>query len=267
MAITINDVHFSYCNLFQAKPPFNNPNGEPKYSVTILAPKTNAAAKATVDAAVEAAISAGVSKCWNGQRPPQPALCVHDGDGPRPSDGEPYGPECKGCWVFTASSKQAPFVVDANVQNIIDPREVYSGMWGNVSVNFFAYNNSGKKGIGCGLNGAQKTRDGDPLTDYVTAEEAFKPAAASAAMPAAPGYSVPGYTAPAPAYPQQPVAPVYQQPAAPAYQTPAPSYPAQAPAPTYQQPVAPAYQQPAYGKVDPITGLPVVQAGAPYLGM
>ena len=115
MATTINDVRFSYCNLFQAKPPFNNPNGEPKYSVTILVPKTNAAAKAVMDAAVQAAIEAGVSKCWNGQRPPQPAVCVHDGDGVRPSDGMPYGEECRGCWVFTASSKQAPFVVDANV--------------------------------------------------------------------------------------------------------------------------------------------------------
>lgn len=238
MATTLNDVRFSYCNLFEARPPFNNPSGEPKYSVTILVPKTNAAAKAAMDAAIEAAINQGVTSKWNGQRPPQPALCVHDGDGARPSDGMPYGPECKGCWVFTASSKQAPFVVDTAVQPVIDPRAVYSGMWGNVSVNFFAYANSGKKGIGCGLNGVQKTRDGEPLTDYVTAEEAFAPVAGGGAMPAAPGYAVPGYTA-------QPVAPAYQPPAPPAY--------------------------PQYA-VDPITGQPVAPqpyapTGAPIMGL
>ena len=193
MAITINGVRFSYCNLFQAKPPFNNPQGDPKFSCTILVPKTNTGAKAAIDAAIAQAIEQGVTKCWNGVRPPQPAICVHDGDGPRPSDGSAFGEECRGCWVFTASSKQAPFVVDGNVQPIIDPTQVYSGMWGNVSVNFFPYANAGKKGIGCGLNGVQKTADGDPLGGHVTAEEAFGPASApatpayGAAAPASPG--------------------------------------------------------------------------------
>lgn len=60
-------------------------------------------------------------------------------------------------------------------------------MWGNVNVNFFAYNNAGKKGIGCGLNGVQKTGDGEPLSGHVTAQEAFQPVAAPAAPQAAPG--------------------------------------------------------------------------------
>ena len=46
MPITINDVRFSYCNLFQ---PAARPGQEPKYSVTILVPKSNAAAKAAID--------------------------------------------------------------------------------------------------------------------------------------------------------------------------------------------------------------------------
>ena len=104
--IKIDNVRLSYCNLFQAKPPFNNPNGAPKFSVTILVPKTNLEAKAAIDQAVAQAIDEGVSACWGGVRPPQPAICIHDGDGPRPSDGMPYGDECKGCWVFTASCKE-----------------------------------------------------------------------------------------------------------------------------------------------------------------
>lgn len=189
MAVTINDVRFSYCNLFQPKAPFNNPQGEPKYSVTVLVPKTNTAAKAVIDNAIAQAIDAGVSSKWNGVRPPQPAICVHDGDGPRPSDGSAFGEECKGCWVFTASTKQPPFVVDEYVQNIIDPTKVYSGMWGNVNVTFFAYNNAGKKGIGCGLNGVQKIRDGETLGGQITAQEAFK--SVGAPPTAAPAYAPP----------------------------------------------------------------------------
>lgn len=189
MAVTINDVRFSYCNLFQPKAPFNNPQGEPKYSVTVLVPKTNTAAKAVIDNAISQAIDAGVSSKWNGVRPPQPSICVHDGDGPRPSDGSAFGEECKGCWVFTASTKQPPFVVDEYVQNVIDPTKVYSGMWGNVNVTFFAYNNAGKKGIGCGLNGVQKIRDGEALGGQITAQEAFKPVGTPPA--AAPAYAPP----------------------------------------------------------------------------
>lgn len=189
MTVTINDVRFSYCNLFQPKAPFNNPQGEPKYSVTVLVPKTNTAAKAVIDNAIARAIDVGVSSKWNGVRPPQPAICVHDGDGPRPSDGSSFGEECKGCWVFTASTKQPPFVVDEYVQNIIDPTKVYSGMWGNVNVTFFAYNNAGKKGIGCGLNGVQKIRDGEALGGQITAQEAFKPVGTPPA--AAPAYAPP----------------------------------------------------------------------------
>lgn len=209
-AVTINDVRFSYLNVFQAKPPFNNPTGEAKFSATILVPKSNTQAKAIIDQAIAAAIDAGVSSKWNNVRPPQPAICVHDGDGVRPSDGQAFGEECKGCWAFTASAKadHPPFVVDAQVQPIIDPTKVYSGMWGNVSVSFFAYNSAGKKGIGCGLNGLQKTRDGDPLSARVTAQDAFQPvgaaspatAAFGAAMPATAGYgsampSAPNYGA------------------------------------------------------------------------
>ena len=221
MPITINNVRFSYCNLFQ---PVARLGQEAKFSPTILVPKSNTEAKAAMDAAIQEAINYGVAKRWNGQMPPKLDICVHDGDGPRPSDGQSFGPECRGCWVFTASSKadRKPFVVDCNVQPIIDPTQVYSGMWGNVSVNFFAYNTGVKKGIGCGLNGVQKVRDDEPLGNTVTAESAFT------AVQASPSY-----------------------PAAPAYQAPAPAYQAPAAAPAYQAPSA--YP----GGVDPFTGLPV----------
>lgn len=202
-AITVEGVRLSYCSLFQPKPPFNNPQGDPKFSVTILVPKTNTAAKALIDQAVAQAIEAGVPAKWGGVRPPQPAICVHDGDGPRPSDGSAFGAECRGMWVFTASCKpeRPPFVVDGNVQPIIDPTQVYSGIWANVSVTFFPYNAAGKKGVGCGLNGVQKVRDDEPLGSTVTAQDAFKPVGTQdPVMNAGPAYGAPAAPQPGMGY-------------------------------------------------------------------
>ena len=245
MAVTINDVRFSYCNLFQPK---TTQDGTLKYGVTILIPKTNVQAKAIVDAAIEAATIDGIQKKWGGQRPALVTTCIHDGDGGRPTDHEPYGEECRGCWVLTATNKDKPFVVDAMVQNIINPVEVYSGMWGNVSLNFYSYNNK-KKGIGCGLNGVQKTADGDPLTSHVTAEDAFKPVGAASAFtqPAMPqAYA----QAPGQAYSNQ-AQQAYATPAQQAYMPQGYQTQAQAQA---HQPLAQA-QTPA--AVDPITGQPL----------
>lgn len=202
--ISTGEVRLSYLHLFQ--PYAQQPNAEPKYSATILVPKADLGTKATIDSAIRAAIEQGVTKCWNGVRPPQPSISVHDGDGGRPSDGTPYPDECKGHWVITASSKNQPFVVDVNLQPILQAGEVYSGMYGRVNLSFFPYSNSGKKGIGCGLNGVQKLRDGEPLGGRISAEDAF-----GTPVPAAPG-----------AYPQAPVQPYaatpYAQPASAAYQ-------------------------------------------------
>lgn len=182
-AVTTGEVRFSYLHVFQ---PYAQQQGaEPKYSATILLPKADTAAKAAIDTAIRTAIETGVNKRWNGMRPPQPAICVHDGDGGRPSDGMPFGPECRGHWVFTASCKTPPFVVDANVQPILQQTEVYSGMYGRANVTFFPYANSGKKGVGCALNGIQKLRDGEALGGRISAEDAFGPSVQAAPAPAA----------------------------------------------------------------------------------
>lgn len=207
--MTTGEIRFSYLHVFQ--PYAQAANAEPKYSTTILVPKSDAATKAAIDAAVRAAIDNGVTKCWNGVRPPQPSICVHDGDGGRPSDGTPYGQECRGHWVITASSKNPPFVVDANVQPILQQSEVYSGMYGRASITFFPYANSGKKGVGCALNGIQKLRDGEPLSGRVSAEDAFGAPGAPAAYaaPAAQQAAPPWGAMPA-GYPQ--IDPITGQP-------------------------------------------------------
>ena len=48
--------------------------------------------------------------------------------------------------------KDKPGVVDAACQTIIDRSEVYSGVYGRASINFYAFNVNGNRGIACGLN-------------------------------------------------------------------------------------------------------------------
>lgn len=168
--VVTGKVRFSYMHVFQ---PYAQQQGaDPKYSTTILVHKSDLQTKALIDAAIEAAKQQGASK-WGGVIPPILAICVHDGDGVRPSDGMPFGEECRGHWVFTASSKQPPKVVDAQVQPVLDQNEVYSGCYGRASVDFFAYNSAGKKGVGCGLQNVQKLEDGTPLGNRTSAEDDF----------------------------------------------------------------------------------------------
>ena len=165
--IVTGEVRLSYVNIFNA---ISRDGNDPKYSVTILVPKTDVVTKQAIDNAIQQAMQEAIN---NGiQLPPNPATPVHDGDGIR-QNGEEFGPECKGRWVFTASSKNKPEVVDKNVQPILSPTAVYSGCYGRVSIRFYPYNSHGRKGIGCGLGNVQKLRDGEPLGGGTTAKQDF----------------------------------------------------------------------------------------------
>lgn len=175
--VTTGRVRLSYVNLF--KPRAAQPGQEEKYSVTILLPKSDTATKARIDAAIEAAKQKGLSDKWNGVAPQILLTPIHDGDGIK-ENGDPYGPECKGHWVFTASSKVdfPPEVVDQYLNRIINQSEVYSGCYARVNVNFFPYgggNTGFKKGVGVGLGPVQKIADGEPLgSSAPTAESVFE---------------------------------------------------------------------------------------------
>lgn len=179
MAITTGKVRASYVNIFQPRIPENG--GEPKYSVTLLIPKTDAATLNAIFAEIEKAKQEGVQK-FNGNIPPMCKIPIYDGDGYRPS-GEAFGEECRGHMVMTASAKNQPVIVDLNMQNIINPADIYSGCFIRASINFFAYNSNGNKGIGCGLNAVQKIEDGEPLVMRISAEEAFGGSNAYAGAP------------------------------------------------------------------------------------
>ena len=258
-------VRFSYMHVLA--PYASKPGDTPKYSATLLVPKSDFATKQNMDAAINAAIAVGTASKWGGVRPPIIAPIIHDGDGVRPTDGMPFGEECKGHWVVTATSyNKAPQIVDATVQPIMTPSEIYSGIYGRASVRFYPYFSNNKRGISCGLNNIQKLEDGPSLGGGTTAAADFGDPQGAPAWNAAPAY--PQAAPAAPVYPQAPTYPPQQQnvdpiTGRPIYPQAAPVYPAAAPtystaAPSYQ--AAPAYPQaPSYPQaIDPITGRPVI---------
>ncbi|TPG74006.1 DUF2815 family protein [Brevibacillus laterosporus] len=158
-------VRFSYAHLF--KPTAIDDNQEPKYSVCLLIPKSDKETLRKIKAAVDAAKQAGAST-WGGKIPANLKTPLRDGDEERPDQ-----PEYAGHYFINANSKQKPGIVDKNRDEILDSTEVYSGCYGRASINFYAYNTAGNKGIACGLNNVQKLADGDFLGGRSRAEDDF----------------------------------------------------------------------------------------------
>lgn len=167
--ITGPGTRWSYCNVWQAK---SINGGTPKFSVSLIIPKSDTVTIKKIEAAIEAAYKEGEAKLKGNGRS-VPALSVlktplRDGDAERPDD-EAYA----NAYFVNANSATAPGIVDADRQEIIDRSEVYSGVYGRASINFYAFNSNGNKGIACGLNNLQKIRDGEPLGGKSRAEDDF----------------------------------------------------------------------------------------------
>nr|DAV91013.1 MAG TPA: DNA helix destabilizing protein [Caudoviricetes sp.] len=155
---------FSYLHCWE---PDSVNGGEPKYSVSAIIPKSDTKTINAIKAAIEQAKKDSLSK-WGGKVPGNLHLPLRDGDIDRPDD-EAYA----GCYFFNANSRQAPQVVDAKVQKIIDQSEVYSGCYGKISVTFYGYNSNGNRGIAAGLGNIQKLKDGESLGGRSNAEDEF----------------------------------------------------------------------------------------------
>ena len=167
--ITGVNTRWSYVNAWEPK---SINSGAPKYSVSLIIPKSDTKTIEKIQAAIQAAYEEGQGKL-KGNGKSVPALSVlktplRDGDAERPDD-EAYADS----YFVNANSGTAPGIVDADRNPIIDRSEVYSGVYGRASINFYAFNSNGNKGIACGLNNLQKIRDGEPLGGKTRAEDDF----------------------------------------------------------------------------------------------
>lgn len=167
--ITGPSTIFSYLNCWDPKA---IQGGTPKFSVSLIIPKSDTRTIEKIKTAIQAAYEEGQSKL-KGSGKSVPALStlktpLRDGDLERPDD-EAY----KNSYFINANSGTAPGVVDADRNPIIDRSEMYSGVRGRASINLYAYNVNGNRGIACGLNNLQKISDGTPLGGKSRAEDDF----------------------------------------------------------------------------------------------
>lgn len=168
--ITGVKTRWSYANVWDPKAPLGG--GAPKYSVSLIIPKSDTATVEKIKAAIEAAYVEGESKLkGNGKSVPPLSTIktpLRDGDLERPDD-----PNYANSYFINANSSTAPGIVDADRNPILERSEVYSGVYGRASINLYAFNSNGNKGIACGLNNLQKISDGEPLGGKSRAEDDF----------------------------------------------------------------------------------------------
>lgn len=163
--VVTGKVRLSYANVWEPK----SINGsEPKYSVSVMIPKSDKVTVTKINTAIEAAIQAGIGK-FGGKLPSKAMLKLPLRDGDTERTDEAYA----GSYFINANSKTAPQIVDRDRQEIMDRREVYSGCYARVSLNFYAFNTNGNRGVACGLGNIQKLTDGEPLGGHSDAATDF----------------------------------------------------------------------------------------------
>lgn len=162
--IVTSKVRFSYANVFVPKAGMDG--GTPKYSVSILIPKSDKEGVAKLQKAFEECKTSNAA-FFGGSVPKLLKGGLRDGD--MEKEDEAYA----GHYFINANSAQKPDIVDANRETLFDQTDFYSGCYGRASITFYPYNAAGSKGIACGLNNLQKLEDGEKLGGVSSAAADF----------------------------------------------------------------------------------------------
>lgn len=165
--VVTGKVRFCYEHVFE--PVAMNDGDTPKYSICIIIPKSDTKTLEAIKKAIEIAKADGKAKLAdkNGRIPSTIKIPLRDGDDERADD-----PAFADSMFINANTTRRPAIVDASLNAIMSRDEFYSGCYGRVSLNFYAFNVQ-SKGIAAGLQNIQKLQDGEPLTGGSTAEEDF----------------------------------------------------------------------------------------------
>ena len=168
------EVRLSYIHLDKPYAQEGQSEQDAKYQATLLLPKTEMACYNEIMTAINAAKQNGINGPWKGVCPPNLSVPIHDGNGPRERSGEPYGEECRGCWVISAKTKIKPQVVhQSNVACELPAGTYKSGDYAKVMINMYAYDANGNRGVACSLGNVMITREGEALGGQTSAADDF----------------------------------------------------------------------------------------------
>ncbi|KRL13037.1 DUF2815 family protein [Schleiferilactobacillus perolens] len=145
--------------------------GDAKYSTMIIIDKADKATLKKIKSAQKVAYDAAKADKLKGLTFEQVKTTLRDGDDPNDNTGD-Y-PELKGHYFMNLSSTTQPQVIDGAKNPVTSEAEVYSGVYARVSLNTYAYNTSGNKGISAGLNNVQVVADGEHLDGRTSADDDF----------------------------------------------------------------------------------------------
>lgn len=143
---------------------FTNNDGtktEPKFAATLLFPKD-----ADLSALKKLAFDTMAEK-WPKGIPSGFKSPFRSGDEKPDLAGYP------GTVFVKASSSRRPKIVDLCLQEILDRDQVYAGCYVRASVNCYAYDQRGNRGVAFGLLNLQKIRDGESFGGTSRPEDDF----------------------------------------------------------------------------------------------
>lgn len=156
----------SFPNVFRPAKPMAGATGDPKYGLTMLFEKGEDLTK------LKDAVKEACTEKWGADQSKWPKNLRS----PFRDQGEKtYDGYVEGAVFVNATSKQKPGVVDANLDDIIDESEFYAGCYARASINAFAYDTAGNRGVAFGLNNVQKLKEGEPLGGRARPEDDFEP--------------------------------------------------------------------------------------------
>ncbi|MFD1899223.1 DUF2815 family protein [Enterococcus termitis] len=169
--VITNKVRLSFVHVLE---PHAFEGQEPKYSTMVLIPKDDKETLGAIKKAIEAAYEAGKNDKLKGVKPKNLKVTLRDAD--EEFDTEEEFPELKGMMFINVSSKTKPQVVKREEGILVktdSADDVYSGVYAVVSMNFYAFNTAGNKGVSAGLNNILTTCKGDFLGGRANAESDF----------------------------------------------------------------------------------------------
>lgn len=158
----------SYPYVFEARK--NELNGKDEFSLVALFGKG-------IDITpLRAAANAAVIKKWGPDKAkwPQNLKSPFREHKEKMKEGKyPDGYEDGGIFI-TFKAQDRPTIVDQAMQEVIEPRKVYAGVYLRASVAAYAYDNKGNRGVAFGLNHLQIVKDGDPISGRPSVTQAFE---------------------------------------------------------------------------------------------